>query len=223
MFEYMTISCPPQLKGRVLTLSPREYGAVLLQAYLGRVNLKQVADFCRLEATQISEWRKQPEFLLAMDWSKGAFCKEFQELMVLNDYTATQYHEIAAEFSLLEESLRITIRIPLYHRFKMLGQKLISKREHNLEMDYYDLTLFKRLFSFFYALEYHWPSPASKRIKEDFKPFAESTVWPAVGQGVWLEQELKEIQFSEPLTGLLEKLEKRLIDIFDYYPSEMIR
>jgi len=223
MFEYMTISCPPQLRGRILTLTPREYGAVLLQAYLGKVNLKQIADFGKLRTGQLVEWRRQPEFLLAMDWSKDAFSKEFQETIILNDYTVTEYHEIAAEFSLLEESLRVSTRIPLYHRFKSLGQKLISKKKYNLEMDRYDLVLFKRLFAFFYSLEHHWPSPASRRIEEDFKPFAEDTVWPAVTGETWIDAELKQVQHSEPLSELLDSLSKRLKSIFEYFPAEMIR
>jgi hypothetical protein len=42
-----------------------------------------------------------------MDWSKSIFSKSFQENLALNDYSLAQYHYIAAEVSLLEESLRV--------------------------------------------------------------------------------------------------------------------
>ncbi len=223
MFEYLTISCPPQLKGRIVTLSPKQYGGVLLQAYVGRVSIEEIASFISLKPEKLYQWRKEPEFMLASDWNKCLFASEFTESMVLKDYSMTEYHEIAGEFSILEESLRVSARIPLFHRFRMLGQRLLSKVRYGIEMDRYDMVVFKRLFAFFLALEYHWPSPASKRIKKDFMPLAEKVIWPELSPGTSVAAELEDIQGSEPIDMLLGKLAERLRQIFDYYPCEIIR
>ncbi len=223
VIEYLTISCPPRLKGRIITMKPKEYGAVLLQAYLGKVHLETIADFGGLKVEELLKWRKQPEFLLAMDWSKNIFSKDFRETIILKDFSTSQYHEIAGEFSLLEESLRVSTRIPLYHRFKTVGQRLLSKKMYNLNMNNYDIVLFKRLFAFFFALEFYWPSPASRRIEEDFMPLAKSVVWPTVGDGAWIGAEIETVRASEPLSALMEVLAGRLRELFKSLPSETIR
>ena len=223
IFEYLTISCPPRLKGRILTMKPKEYGAVLLQAYHGGVNLERIAELTGLMLEQLVKWRKQPEFLLAMDWSKNSFSSSFRETILLKDFTASQYHEIAAEFSLLEESLRVSARVPLYHRLKSVGQRLLSKKMYDLQMDSYDMVVFKRLFSFFLALEFHWPSPASRKVEGDYMVLAKDAVWPKMGEISWIGSEMERVRDSEPLVQLVEVLSKRIKDLFDYLPEEQIR
>ncbi len=223
MLEYLTISCPPRLKGRILTMKPKEYGAVLLQAYFGGINLGRIAELAGLILEQLERWRKQPEFLLAMDWSKNRFSLSFRETILLKDFTASEYHEIAAEFSLLEESLRVSTRVPLYHRLKSVGQRLLSKRKYDLQMDSYDVVVFKRLFSFFLALEFHWPSPASRKIEGDYMVLAKDAVWPKVGEISWIGSEIEHVRRSEPMAQLVEVLGRRIKDLFDCLPEEHVR
>jgi hypothetical protein len=152
-----------------------------------------------------------------MDWSKSIFSKVFRENLVLNDYTLAQYHYIAAEISLLEESLRVTARAPLYKRFKKLGRSLISRHQNNLNLSNYDLRLFRRLFLFFLALEYHWPSSAQKRIREDFIPLARDVIWPLLDDNLWVEPALESLQQTSPLSHILLVLESELRNTLEQF------
>ncbi|MCG6982855.1 MAG: hypothetical protein LJE88_15750 [Deltaproteobacteria bacterium] len=210
LHDYVTSPKPPQLRGRDVTLPTSQYGAALMQAYLGKASLRWVADLSCISLELLREWRQEPRFLLVMDWSKALFSRAFQEDLALNDYTLREYYHIAAEFSLLEESLRIAVRVPSYQRFKKLGRRLNSRRQNNLSLSKYDLRLFKRLFLFFLTLEEHWPSSAKKRINEDFLPLARDVVWPLLDEGTWVESPLEYLQQTEPMRHILHQLESRL-------------
>jgi len=210
LHEYETSSKPPQLRGRDIALSTNQYGAALMQAYLGKASLRWVADLSCISLELLRQWRQEPRFLLVMDWSKSIFSGAFQENLALNDYTLEEYHYIAAEISLLEESLRVAVRVPLYERFKKLGRRLISRRQNNISLSRYDLRLFRRLFLFFLTLEQHWPSSARKRITEDFLPLARDVVWPLLNEGNWVESALESLQQTAPLPQIRHELENRL-------------
>ena len=181
-----------------------------MQAYLGKASLRWIADLTCISLELLRKWRQEPQFLLVMDWSKALFSRAFQEDLALNDYTLREHYHIAAEISLLEESLRIAVRVPLYQRFKKLGQRLNSRRQNNLSLSKYDLRLFKRLFLFFLTLEQHWPSSAKKRIKEDFLPLARDVVWPLLNEGNWVESPLEYLQQTESMRHIRHELEKQL-------------
>ena len=217
LHEYTHSSHPPKLRGRSVTMSPTQYGAALMQAYLGKANLNWIAEQTRIPLQQLKEWRREPEFLLVMDWSKSVFSTYFHENLVLNDYSLAQYHHITGEVSLLEESLRVVARVPIYQRFKKLGRSLISRHQNNLILSNYDLRLFRRLFLFFLALEYHWPSSSHHRIREDFIPLAKDVVWPLLGQEVWLEPALKAIQETTPLQQIRLVLDIKLSDTLRHH------
>jgi len=208
--EYVTSSHPVQLRGRDIALSPSKYGAALMQAYLGKASLSWVAEHARIPVERLRLWRREPQFLLVMDWSKSVFSKTFQENLFLHDYTLVQYHHISAEISLLEESLRVTVRVPLYQRFMKLGLSLMSRHQNNIKLAKYDLRLFRRLFLFFLALEHHWPSSAQKRISEDFLPLARDIVWPLLTETNWVLPRLESLQESTPLPQIRQELEIRL-------------
>ena len=210
LHDYVTSSKPPQLRGKDITLPTSQYGAALMQAYLGKASLRWIADLSCISLELLHKWRQEPRFLLVMDWSKALFSRAFQEDLALNDYTLREYYHIAAEISLLEESLRIVVRVPLYQRFKRLGRRLNSRRQNNLSLSKYDLRLFKRLFLFFLTLEEHWPSSAQKRIKEDFLPLARDVVWPLLDEGTWVESPLEYLQQTEPMRHIRHELESRL-------------
>ena len=210
LHDYVTSSKPPQLHGRDIALSTSQYGAALMQAYLGKASLRWVADVSCISLGLLRQWRQEAPFLLVMDWSKSIFSKGSQENLALNDYTLKGYHYMAAEISLLEESLRIALRVPLYQRFKKLGRRLTSRRQNDLSLSTYDLRLFRRLFLFFLALEQHWPSSARKRISEEFLPLARDVVWPLLNEGSWVGSALESLQQTDPLPQIRRELENRL-------------
>ena len=217
LHEYKSSSKPPQLRGRDIALSTSQYGAALMQAYLGKASLSWIADHSSISLELLRQWRQEPRFLLVMDWSKAIFAKVFQENLALQDYTLEQYYYIAAEISLLEESLRVAVRVPLYQRFKKLGRRLISRRQNSLSLPKYDLRLFRRLFLFFLNLEQHWPSSAKKRIAEEFLPLARDVVWPLLNEEHWVEPTLKSLQQTDPLPRIRRELANKLSETLERF------
>ena len=217
LHEYVTSPRPPRLRGRKVALSPTQYGATLMQGYFGQASLDWISKQTKIPVKRLRDWRQEPQFLLVMDWSKSIFSKAFRENLILNDYTAAQYHYIAAEISLLEESLRVAARVPLYQRFKKLGRSLISRHQNNINLSDYDLRLFRRLFLFFLALEYHWPSAAQKRIKEDFLPLARDVIWPLLDDNLWVGPSLESVQQTYPLSHIRLVLESELRDTLEQF------
>ena len=195
-------------------MSPIQYGAALMQAYLGRSSVAWIAERTGVPLMRLKQWRREAQFLLVMDWSKSIFSDAFKENLVLRDYSPVQYHFIAAEFSILEGSLRLIIRMPLYKRFSILGRRLISRHRNYLELVDYDLRLFRRLFLFFLALEHHWPSPADYQIKSEFLPLAKDVVWPQLDPKKWIEPEFELMQRSIPLSKIRLQLNDKLVETF---------
>jgi len=209
---YVQPSRPARLRGREIVLPPIQYGAALMQAYLGSASLAWITEHTGIPLKRLRQWRRQPEFLLVMDWSKSIFAADFHEKLMLNDYSAVQYHYIAAEISMLERSLRVAVRSPLYQRFNKLGRSLISCHKYDIELENYDLRLFRRLFLFFIALEHHWPSPAQRYISEEFLPLAKDVVWPLLEQNEWVGPQLESIQQTVPISRAQSILGGKLKD-----------
>jgi hypothetical protein len=189
LHDYVTAATPPRLKGRLISLTPQQYGVALLQAYLGGASLSWVAAVAGVPLETLKEWHRQPAFLLLMDWSKAQYSQFFRENLELNDYSMGEVYEIAGEFALLEDSLRVGVRTRLYGDFRRLGESLLSRRSHGLALEKSDLRLFKRLFLFFWSLESYWPSPARNRIEQKFLPLARDAVWPRLGLPGWEESD----------------------------------
>ena len=217
LHEYVTSSRPPKLREREILLSTGQYGAALMQAYLGKASLTWIAAHTGIPVERLRQYRLEPQFLLVMDWSKSIFSKAFLEKLALNDYSVAQYYYIAAEMSLLEESLRVAVRVPLYKRFKKLGRSLISRQQNDIPLPNYDLRLFRRFFLFFIALEYHWPSAAKQRLKEDFIPLAKDVVWPLLDEELWVGPELESMQQAVPLPQVRLVLDSKLSDTLQHF------
>lgn len=217
LHQYVTSPRSPRLRGRKVALSTAQYGAALMQAYYGQASLDWISKQTRIPIKRLREWRQEPHFLLVMDWSKSIFSEALKENLTLNDYTVAQYHYIAAEISLLEESLRVSARVPIYQLFKKLGRSLISRQQNNLNLTNYDLRLFRRFFLFFLALEYHWPSSAQKRIREDFLPLARDVIWPLLDDKLWVGPALESLQQNAPLSHIRLVLERELRDTLDHF------
>jgi hypothetical protein len=203
----------PTLQGRPILLSPRQYGAALLQAYFGRNSLAWIAEVADLPVATLADWRREPGFLLVMDGSKAQFAEFFKETLVLTDFPWNGYVDIAGEFSLLEDSLRVRVRLALYEIFGSLAEKLLSHHRHGLALDTYDLSLFRPLFLFFLALEHYWPSAAGQRLRQQFIPLARAAVWPAL-ELPWPEEVLTTDQERVSLPALRQDLRGRLRETF---------
>jgi hypothetical protein len=195
LHTYITSPAPPSLKGRPLRLSPQQYGVALMQAYLGQASLRWVAEVTGIPLATLQAWRREPEFLLVMNWSKSLFSEAFQENLQLHDYTLPELVEITGEFSLLEDSLRLRVRTSLYHTWKNLGERLISRNRAGIPLGKSDLRLFNRLLRFFGILEHYCPSPARRSLREKFRPFALEVVGPLLQLPSWEDPELKYSRF----------------------------
>ena len=180
---YTQVTEHATLRGRRLRLTPRQYGAALLMAYVGGFSLKELSAFIGVDPAILEDWRESPEFLLVMDWSKSRFAHYFQETLSLEDFPWPAYQEIAGEFACLEESLRVRVRTALYPQLRDLGTRLAKQYRHGLSLDTSSFPRFRRLFLFFWTLEAFWPSPARPRLRDKLLPLAREVVWPALGLG----------------------------------------
>lgn len=203
----------PTLRGRPILLSPRQYGAALMQAYFGGFSLAWIAAVMELPADTLKKWRRDPGFLLTMDGSKAQFAEFFKETLLLTDFSWSGYVDIAGEFFLLEDSLRVRLRMELYEIFHPLGEKLASRHQHGLTLDTYELNLFRRLFLFSLALEHYWPSPGGKRLRQQLLLLARDAVWPAL-ELPWPEEILAANQERFSLPNLKHDLEAGFKEIF---------
>ena len=217
LHEYTYGSRVLRLRGRKVVMPVHQYGAALMQAYLGGTSLNWIAEQIEIPLKNLRQWRRDLQFLLVMDWSKSIFSDTFKEKLVLNYYTVSQYHGITAEMSLLEKSLRLSVRSPLYRRFATLGQRLISQHQNSIDFNTYDLRLFRRLFLFFLCLEYHWPSKAKEQIRKSFLPLAKDVVWPTLKQYRWVEPSLEILQHNTPLSQIRLDLANQLRKTFLHF------
>ncbi len=211
---FVTSLAPPTLRGKPIMLSPLQYGAALMQAYFGRNPLSWIAEVMELPVATLKAWRREPGFLLVMDWSKVQFAEFFRETLMTTDFSPGQHFEIAGELTLLEDTLRVRVRMQLYEIFRPLGGKLVSRHRHGLALDTYDLTLFRRLFLFFLALEHYWPSAAGKPLRDRFVPLARDVVWPGLGLAPWPENGSTADLERFSLANLRQDLEARLKETF---------
>jgi hypothetical protein len=212
LYEYVHAPRVQKLRGRKIVMTPRQYAAALMQAYFGRASLSWIAEHVGIPVQRLRKWRNEPQFLLIMDSSKSLFSKNFHEKLILNDYSMAQYYVMAAEISLLEESLRLIVRMPLNRRFIKIGQSLMSRHQNDIDLNNYDLRLFRRLFLFFLALEAHWPGESCHCINKDFIPLAKHVVWPLLNQKQWVRQEFNSIRQTTPMSQILMELDRRLRD-----------
>ena len=90
----------------------------------------------------------------------------------------------------------------------------MSRHQNDLDLNNYDLRLFRRLFLFFLALETHWPGESCGCTNKDFVTLAEDVVWPLLNQKQWVGQEFNSIQQTTPISQILLELDRRLRDTF---------
>ena len=178
---YLQATDSPTPQGRLLALTTRQYGAALLMSYLGEFSLKELAAFAGVDLAIMEEWRESPDFLQVMDWSKLRFARNFQEDLLLEEFSFQEYQEIAGKFACFEESLRVRVRTRLYPQLRTMGERLASQYRHGLSLETSWFPQFRRLFLFFWVLEAFWPSPARPRLRDKYLPLAQELAWPALG------------------------------------------
>jgi hypothetical protein len=153
-------------------LSPRQILAALLQAYLGGATLAWVAQAAGVSLDDLRCWRRDPAFLKAMDDSKAQFAAFFLAALREQEFSLKALGELATEFALLEDSLRVRVRTRLYDDLRSLAGRVWSRHERRQPQEFGEFRRFVRLLAFFTALEQIWPGPLGRRLAEEFLPLA---------------------------------------------------
>jgi hypothetical protein len=166
------------IRGRKMIFTKQQYLAALLQGYFGNLSLQEIADKIGMDINSIRWLRTEADFMLLVDWGKRKFAEFFREHILINDFTPSQYDSMAAEFSMLEELLQMQIRVPLYSRLREVARRIESAKEHKLRIRDDHLRFFAKLYKFFLFIEKYKPGVTSKVLQENYKPLADSVVWP---------------------------------------------
>ncbi len=185
-------------------LSPRQYAAALLQAYLGSATLAWVAQAAGVSLAELKTWRRDPAFLKAMDDCKARFAVYCREILLNQIFSPGVLATVAAEFALLEDSLKVRIRTRLYDDLRTVAGRVWSRQARRQPQEAAEVARFGRLVRFFTALEQAWPGPLGRRLWEEYLPLARSVgeAGPAMG-GVPTPPSRE-----EALTALLPRLQK---------------
>lgn len=165
-------------------LSPRQYAAALLQAYLGGAAFPWVAEAAGVTVAELRRWRLEPAFLRVMDDSKARFAVFFLSTLREQDFSPAAYGELAAEFVLLEDSLKVRVRTELYDSLRTTAARVWSRRVRGQSQEMGELAQFHRLTAFFAMLEPLWPGPAGPRLAREFLPLARAVGWPLAEAGM---------------------------------------
>ncbi len=166
------------IRGKKMIFTKQQYLAALLQGYLGTLSLQEIADKIGMDIVNIRWLRTEADFMLLVDWGKRKFAEFFREHILINDFTASQYDSMAAEFSMLEELLQMQIRVPLYSRLREVARRIESAKEAQLRIRDDHLRFFAKLYKFFVFIEKYKPSVTSKVLQGNYKPLADNVVWP---------------------------------------------
>ncbi|MDI6789611.1 MAG: hypothetical protein QME44_02850 [Thermodesulfobacteriota bacterium] len=189
------------LKGKRIVFSEREYTAALLHIYMGRgQNLSEIAELAHLSMGHLSFQRSQIDFMTLVDYLKTRFTAWYREILVIKEFSLTEYSDISEEFLLLDDIVQTQIRVPLWTQLRQTGLSLQSKIETELSIDAYDLTFFRRLFTFFILVDRLRPDVCHQMIKERLVPIAETL----------LEKDLEAIERQAEETYLTENIRDQL-------------
>lgn len=153
--------------------------AALLHIYSGTLNLSDISSITNLNIEELSLLRKNAAFMKLVDTYKKECAKSFIESILINDRDINDYAFIAADFSMLDEIIRMQIKIPLFTYLKDLYIGLKNKYIYKLKMDRYDLMVFKRLYIFFLFTELYIETLTTKSLL-DMKEIAEGVILPAL-------------------------------------------
>lgn len=180
----------------------------ILHIYLGTLSLHEIAARSDSETDGLLFLRSNAAFMRLVDTYKQECAQWIREDLVLNDRTIEEYDSTAADYSMLEEVLRMQIKIPLFSHLREVSQSIKSKSVHGLPIDPNNFRLFRKLYVFFLFAEKYLPTLTSRSLP-DLKQIAEETVWPALSfDEEKLDRVLKEpVCFDEMVGGLKSELD----------------
>ncbi len=181
--------------------SLRYQRAALLHIYLGALTLHEIAVYSGLTAETLNGLRMNAPFMKMVDTCKKEYSHDLREDLLVNNYRLEDYDSLASDVSLLDEILRMQIKVPLFTQLRNLSQSIKSRTTHNLEIDPSELMLFRRLFSFFILFEKHATTLTAQSLME-MKLIAEEIVWP----GLHLDKNEIDQILNRPMSTIEERL-----------------
>lgn len=100
------------LKGKRIVFSEREYTAALLHIYMGLgQNLSDIAELAHLSMEHLSFQRSQVDFMTLVDCLKTRFTAWYREILVIEEFSLTEYSDISEEFLLLDDMVQTRISL----------------------------------------------------------------------------------------------------------------
>jgi len=206
ILEYREGKCTlVPLKGRNIIFPERHFAAALMHLYIGTFSIVEIASIVSATPSKLASLRTDIDFMMLVDIFKASFARHFRETLILNQYPLIDYISIAAEYAAFEELARNQIRVPLFNRMKQLANGISDKERYELSIDLYDLTSFKKLFSFFIFEEY-FLQELEQPLLPQLKRIAREIVWSK------LEEDYDELDslLSTELMGLEVKDQLRV-------------
>jgi hypothetical protein len=164
------------LQGKQVVFPEKDLAAAAMHLYVGTFTLDEIANVVSLPSAKLAFLRTQIDFMTLVDSIKASFARSFREKLILNEYSALDYVDIAAEYAALEELARNQIRVPLFKKLTRLAGSISEKERHHMPIDCYDLRTFKKLFSFF-IFEECFLQALEKPSFPELKRIAREIVW----------------------------------------------
>jgi hypothetical protein len=175
--------------------------AALLHIYLGALTLHEIAVYSGLTIETLNGLRMNAPFMKMVDTCKKEYSRDLREDILVNNYRLEDYDSLASDVSLLDEILRMQIKVPLFTQLRNLSQSIKSRTTHNLKIDPSELMLFRRLFSFFILFEKYATTLTAQSLME-MKLIAEEIVWP----GLHLDKNEIDQILNRPMSTIEERL-----------------
>jgi hypothetical protein len=184
----------------------------ILHIYLGTISLLEIAARSGSGIDALIFLRSNAAFMQLADTYKQECAQWIREDLALNDRMIEEYDSIAADYAMLEEVLRMQIRVPLFSQLREVSLGIKTKSTCALPIEPYDLGLFRKLYLFFLFTEKYLPTLTSRSLP-DLRQIAEETVWPAVSLD---EEKLNEVlkcpaSFDVIAGGLKSELDRLIV------------
>ena len=175
--------------------------SALLHIYVGALTLGEIATYAGLTEGALRGLRMNARFMKMVDTVKKEYANDLREDVIVNTYGMDDYDTLASDVALLEEMVRMQIKLPLFSQLRKLAEKIESKYRHNLNIDTYDLMLFRRLFSFLILVEKYGTTLTVQSLLE-MKKTAEQIVWPRLN----LDKDEIDLMLQRPMATVDERV-----------------
>lgn len=175
--------------------------SALLHIYVGALTLGEIATYAGLTEEALRGLRMNARFMKMVDTVKKEYANDLREDVIVNTYGMDDYDTLASDVALLEEMVRMQIKLPLFSQLRKLAEKIESKYRHNLNIDTYDLMLFRRLFSFLILVEKYGTTLTIQSLLE-MKKTAEQIVWPRLN----LDKDEIDLMLQRPMATVDERV-----------------